>query len=586
MVAQRLKRVRKMRKAQQANPSYRWRRRIVLFFMSIAMVALVVRAIDQQIFEKDFLQSEGADRYLDQVSMPAHRGVITDRNGFVLAVSTPVVSVAANPRVLRPNRQVLKAIGGVLDVKPEYLRKRLARYSKRHFVYLKRHVTPDQAEHLKTMIARYDIKGLHLEKEYRRYYPGGEVFSHVIGFTDVDDKGQEGLELAFDKELSGVPGKKLVMRDGKRKVVDDIESINMPAPGKNLALSLDRHLQFLAYRALKKAVLEHHAKAASAVILDAKTGEVLAMVNQPGFNPNGSKSNRKGRLRNRAATDVFEPGSTMKPFTVAVGVDSGLYSSSTLIDTSPGFIKVGQHKVKDHRNLGVIDVETVIRRSSNVGAGKIALSVDKEDLWESLVGLGFGSETGTGYPGESAGQLTLPDNWAKIDQATLSFGYGISVTSLQLAKAYAALANDGKSLPVSLLKLDEVTKGKRVFKSDTAKQLRKMMETVISQEGTAPLAAVKGYRVAGKTGTVKKFGKDGYSDSRYVSLFAGMAPAEDPRLVMVVMVDEPRGEKYYGGAVAAPVFSSVMEDAMRLLNIVPDAVPIAPVKLAGAGGVQ
>jgi len=582
MSTKRIKRARKILRAQKTDPNYLWRRRTVMFLMFAAASALVFRAVDQQIFEKDFLQSEGADRYLAKVSMPAHRGLITDRNGLILAVSTPVVSIGANPRVLKPTGRTLRALASALEVSPLYLRKRLAKYSKRHFTYLKRRISPQQAKMVEAVVKDYELKGLHVEKEYRRYYPTGEVFSHVIGFTDVDDEGQEGLELAYDDALKGVPGKKLVMRDGQRKVIDDIESIEMPKAGKNLALSLDKRLQFVAYRALKKAVIENHAKSASAVILDVKTGEVLAMVNQPAYNPNGSKSNKEGRLRNRAVVDVYEPGSTMKPFTVAAGIESGKYNANTLIDTSPGFYKIGKYTIKDHSNLGVIDVRTVIRRSSNVGAGKIALSMKKEEFWKSLSSLGFGEVTTSGYPGESVGQLTLPENWAKIDQATLSYGYGISVTTLQLAQAYAVLANDGIKLPISLLKVDQPPKGERVFSKETARSLRKMMAAVVKKGGTAPQAAIDAYSVAGKTGTVKKYGKEGYSDTKYLSLFSGMAPVEKPRLVMAVMINEPGGKQYYGGAVAGPVFSSVMNDALRMLNVVPDGLPVESVKVASA----
>lgn len=583
MSGKRVKRAQKNRKQEQVSPSYIGRRRAVLGLFALAVCALVWRAADQQIFEKDFLQSEGADRHLDKVELPAHRGVITDRNGAVLAVSTPVDSVGANPRLLRPDSQTLAALAKALGMGQQELRQRLARYSQRRFVYLKRRLAPQQAEQVMAVVKQHDIKGVRLEREYKRFYTGGEVFSHMIGFTNVDDQGQEGMELAFDKALRGENGAKRVLRDGRRQVVEDVESVRMPRPGKNLALSLEQRLQFITYRELKAAVQRHKAKAGSAVLLDSRTGEVLALVNQPSYNPNRSRSNKGGRLRNRSLTDVFEPGSTMKPFTVAAALESGRYTATSRIDTAPGFFKLGQARIKDHRNLGTIDMETLLRRSSNVGASKLALDLPKEDFWRILSKLGFGVDAGTGFPGEAGGQLTHPANWARIDQATLAFGYGISVSTLQLAQAYAVLAADGLKKPVSLLRQESVPAGERVLSPRTAQAVRSMLEGVVSMEGTAPLAAVPGYRVAGKTGTVKKVGRDGYSEDRYLSLFAGMAPASNPRLVMVVVLDEPAAGKYYGGQVAAPVFSRVMSEALRLLNVAPDDLPGGEVRLAAMG---
>jgi cell division protein FtsI (penicillin-binding protein 3) len=585
VAARRNKRARQVRKAEsKALPSYAGRRYTVLGLFVLAALALIWRAVDQQILEKDFLQSEGSDRYLDQVEVPAHRGLITDRRGDVLALSTPVVSVAANPRVLGGDAQQTVALAKALKTEPEKLRARLARYSQRHFVYLKRRLPPAEAEHVMDVARAHDIRGVHLEREYKRYYPAGEVFAHVLGFTDVNDHGQEGLELAMDGVLRGEPGAKRVLRDGRRQVVDDVENIRSPRAGNHLALSIDQRLQFIAYRELKAAVKRHRAISGSLVLLDSRSGEVLAMVNQPAFNPNGDRSNRKGQLRNRALTDVYEPGSTMKPFTVAAALDRGTIRPNSVIDTSPGYFYVGRSQVKDSKNLGLIDVATVLGRSSNVGASKIALGLEKRELWTVMDRLGFGSSAQTGFPGEVAGQLSDYRRWAQIDQATLAFGYGISVTTLQLAQAYAALANDGVLFPVSLLKRDVPPKGHRVFGAETAAIVRHMLEAVVAPDGTAPDAAVPGYRVAGKTGTVKKFGPDGYSDDRYLSLFAGMAPARDPRVVMVVMLNEPRAGKYYGGQVAGPVFSRVMAETLRLLNVAPDAAIDPSLRMADAGG--
>lgn len=583
MAARRDKRARQVRREEMALPSYAGRRYTVLGLFGLAAVLLVWRAVDQQILEKDFLQSEGADRYLTRVEVPAHRGLITDRRGDVLALSTPVDSVAANPRVIGNDAQQMVALAKALGMDAGQLRARLARYSQRHFVYLKRRMPPNDAAHVMSVVNAHDIRGVHVEREYKRFYPAGEVFAHVLGFTDVDDAGQEGLELAFDSALRGEPGAKLVLRDGRRQVVDDVENVRSPRAGNHLALSIDQRLQFIAYRELKAAVKRHRAISGSLVLLDTRSGEILAMVNQPSFNPNADRSNRGGKLRNRAVTDVFEPGSTMKPFTVAVALDKGTIRADSQIDTSPGFFRVGANQVRDSKNLGVIDVATILSKSSNVGAGKIALGLEKRDLWQAMVALGFGRPAQTGFPGEAGGQLSDYRRWARIDQATLSFGYGISVTTLQLAQAYAALANGGVLLPATLIKRDTAPEGQRVFSVDTAAAVRNMLEAVASADGTAPQAAVQGYRVAGKTGTVKKFGPQGYSDDRYLSLFAGMAPAREPRVAMVVMLNEPRGEKFYGGQVAGPVFSAVMSETLRLMNVAPDVVVDPKLRMAHAG---
>jgi cell division protein FtsI (penicillin-binding protein 3) len=586
VAARRDRRARQVRREERALPSYSGRRYTVLGLFVLAVFSLVWRAVDQQILEKDFLQSEGADRYLAKVEMSAHRGLITDRRGDVLALSTPVDSVAANPRMLTLSPEQTLALARALKVKPARLRERLARQGHSYFAYLKRRLPPAEATHVMDVVKAHDIRGVYLEREYKRFYPAGEVFGHVIGFTNVDDAGQEGLELAFDSDLKGEPGAKWVLRDGRRQAVDDVENIRSPRAGNHLALSIDQRLQFIAYRELKAAVKRHRAISGSLVLLDVRSGEVLAMVNQPSFNPNASRSNRAGRLRNRAVTDVFEPGSTMKPLVVAAALDEGTIQADSLIDTSPGYFHVGSAQVKDSKNLGVIDIATVLQRSSNVGAGKIALDLDRRALWQVMDRLGFGQPVQTGFPGEVAGQLNDYRRWARIDQATLAFGYGISVNTLQLAQAYAALANDGVLVPVTLLKRAQAPAGRRVFEPATARAVRRMLESVVAEGGTAPDAAVMGYRVAGKTGTVKKFGPNGYSDDRYLSLFAGMAPAGNPRFAMVVMLNEPRGEAFYGGKVAGPVFSTVMAETLRLLNVAPDVALSPKWRLAQAGEAQ
>jgi cell division protein FtsI (penicillin-binding protein 3) len=584
MAARREKRARQARRADRALPSYVGRRRAVVGLFVIAASALVWGAFERQILEKDFLQSEGADRYLARVEVPAHRGLITDRRGDVLALSTPVDSIAANPRVLPNDAATLILLGRALERDPDSLRSLLARHSRQHFVYLRRGMPPAEAARVMELVAEHGIPGVHSVPEHKRYYPAGEVLAHLIGFTDVDDRPLEGLERAFDEVLRGEHGAKLVLRDGRRQVVNDVENIRSPRAGNHLALSIDQRLQFIAYRELKAAARRHRAIGGSLVLLDARSGEILALVNQPSFNPNGDRSNRGGRLRNRAFTDLFEPGSTLKPFTVAAALDQGTIRPDSVIDTSPGWFRIGGAQVKDSRNLGAIDVRTVLGKSSNVGVSRIALDLERRALWQVMDRLGFGQGTGSGFPGEAAGLLNDYRRWATIDHATLAFGYGISVTAVQLAQAYVALANDGVLLPLSLLKRDAAPSGNRVFKASTAVAVRRMLESALEEGGTATAAAVTGYRVAGKTGTVRKFGPDGYSEDRYQALFAGMAPARDPRFVMVGMLDEPQGDAYYGGQVAAPVFSAVMAEALRLMNVAPELGEAPALRLAQAGG--
>lgn len=572
-----------MRREERALPSYAGRRYAVLGLFALAGVVLMWRAVDQQILEKDFLQSAGAHRYLTEVKVPAHRGLITDRRGEVLAMSTPVLSVSVNPRVIGSDTAQIVALAKVLEMDAGQLVDRLARYSQRLSIPVRRRLAPARAEHAMNLVKARGIPGVHLKHEYKRYYPAGEVFAHVLGFTDIDDVGQEGIELAFDGALRGESGQKQVLRDGLRQVVDDVKNIRSPRAGDDLRLSIDQRLQFIAYRELKAAVKRHRAIAGSLVLLDTRSGEILAMANQPSFNPNGDRSNQGGKLRNRALTDVFEPGSTTKPFTVATALDLGMIQIDSQIDTTPGYFRVGAAQVRDSKDLGLIDVATILRKSSNVGAGKIALGLDKRELWRVMDGLGFGRSTQTGFPGEASGQLSDYRGWARIDQATLAFGYGLSVTTLQLARAYAVLANDGVLLPTTLIKRDVAPPGRRVFSASTAVAVRHMLEDVVSAQGTAPQAALLGYRVAGKTGTVKKFGPDGYNSDRYLSLFAGIAPARDPRIVMVVVLDEPRAGKYYGGQVAGPVFAAVGAEALRLLNVAPDAAVDPGVRLAQTG---
>jgi len=559
------------RKPQEpAQPDYRMRRRVLLAVLAFGLVAVLGRAFHRQILETEFLQDQGERRYLRVLEIPAHRGEIRDRHGEPLAISAPVVTVWADPRRLPPNAAVLAPLAGVLEMKLDTLRRRLAKHSKKGFVFLKRGVSPEVGKRVLELMDEHKAEGMGLESEYRRYYPSGEVSAHLVGLTDIDDRGLEGLELAYNDWLSARPGARRVIQDGRGRVVEEVEGIRSPRAGKTLTLSLDRRLQFLAYRELKRAVLANKAKGGSAVVLDVRSGEVLAMVNQPAYNPNDRKTMRVSRLRNRAVTDVFEPGSTMKPLALAAVLEAGKATPRTPVDTAPGYLSVGRNRVKDHRNYGLLDVTGVLTKSSNVGVSKLALELEPEQLWSAFDRLGLGQPTASRFPGEVAGQLPHFSGWGQFEQATHAFGYGLSVTVLQLAQAHGVLAADGLRRPVSLLKLDASPTGERVFKAETARALRLMMETVVSNEGTARRAAVAGYRVAGKTGTVKKSEAGGYSKDRYQAVFVGMLPATRPRLVMAVMIDEPRGGDYYGGLVAAPVFSRVMTGAMRMLNVAPD----------------
>lgn len=547
-------------------PPDRTRWAVLSVLLAGAALLLLWRAVDLHVMNREFLGAQGAKRSTRIIVVPAHRGMITDRNGEPLAISTPVQSVWANPLRLAPQSPQLTSLAEALGVTRESLVRRLAKRSDREFFYLKRQASPAVA----ALVRDLDLPGLGLTTEYRRYYPASEIFGHVIGFTDVDDRGQEGIELAFDEWLRGMPGRDQVIRDGRRRVVENVEHLRKPRPGQDLRLSLERRLQFLTYQGLADGVRRYEARAGSAVLLDVRTGEVLAMANQPAFNPNSRKGLRGQFYRNRAVTDQFEPGSTVKPFTVAAALTSGAYTPRTVINTGEGQFRVGRKIIRDIGRHGVIDVATVLRKSSNVGASKIALALAPRQLWEVFASVGFGEATGSGFPGESAGVLSDYRRWRKIDRATLGYGYGISVTPLQLARAYAVIAADGRVLPVSFVRQQQEPLGHRALSREAARQLRAMLEGVVSADGTGSLAAIPGYRVAGKTGTVHKLVDGGYADDRYLAVFAGMAPASKPRLVLVIMIDEPSGKEHFGGQVAAPIFARVMRGALRMLDIPPD----------------
>ena len=534
-----------------------------LLFFLLCSIALVARAINLQIVDTEFLQDQGEARYLREVKVPTRRGNILDRNGEPLAVSTPVDSVWVNPKELLQTPADIQPLADVLGVEADEIERRLTQRSGREFVWLRRRLHPDVAAEIESL----GLHGVFLQKEYRRFYPAGEVTSHVIGFTNIDDVGQEGLELAYDDWLAGKPGLKRVIRDRLGRTVEHVEVVREAEPGRDLNLTIDRRLQYLAYRELKRTVLKHGARSGSVVLLDAKSGEVLAMVNQPSYNPNHSDIDSEG-LRNRAITDVFEPGSVMKPFAVASALETGRWTPTTPIDTTPGRINIGRHTISDHHNYGPIDVTRLITKSSNVAATKIALDLEPEHMWGTYNRFGFGDVTGTGFPGESAGVLRNHRRWRRVEQATLSYGYGISVTVLQLAEAFAALADEGRLRRPSLI-MGATNPPTSVLDPGLARQVAAMLETVTGPEGTGKLARVKNYRVSGKTGTSRKASASGYA-SRYIASFAGFAPSSDPRLVAVVVVNDPSGDQYYGGLVAAPLFSTVMEGALRLMNVPPD----------------
>ena len=560
----------------------RWRSAVLLLCFALVGGALEARLLYLQLVDREFLAAQGDDRHLRTVQIAAHRGPILDRNGEPLAVSTPVDSVWAEPKQLMPEIDRIGELAEVLEVEEDWLARRVTSSLDKNFVYLRRHLRPDHA----ARALQLGLPGVSTLREYRRYYPTSEVTGHLLGFTNIDDQGQEGLELAYDYWLGGETGSKRVVQDRLGRVIEDVELLAPARPGRTLTSSLDLRLQYLAYRELKRAVAETGALSGSAVILDVDTGEVLAMVNQPSFNPNDRSQFDVARYRNRAVTDIFEPGSSFKPLIVAAALETGRYQPTSTIDTSPGYLRIGGKVLtQDTNNLGVIDLTTILAKSSNVGAGKLALDLDQRQLWSVLTGFGIGRLSESGFPGESAGVLNDPDYWRPVGQATLAYGYGLSVTALQLAQAYGVIAADGIHRPVSLLAVEQPSAGKRVIAASSARAVRDMLETVVSPRGTGLRAAVQNYRVAGKTGTAWKSGLGGYSKDRYLAVFAGMAPLSRPKLVTVVVIDEPRGEDYYGGQVAAPVFSRIVSGALRLLAVAPDALPTPPLSIvAQAGG--
>jgi cell division protein FtsI (penicillin-binding protein 3) len=555
-----------------------WRSQVVMLMVAVAFVALAARAVWLQVFTQNFLQKQGEMRYAKTLELPASRGKIFDRNGVVLASSLPARAVWAIPEHVEATPQQIASLAKLLDTSERELRRKLAEED-RSFVYLKRQVDAAVAER----VAALRIPGIHQQREYKRYYPQGETLAHVVGFTNVEDVGQEGVELARNPDLAGRPGSRRVIRDRLGQVIEDVGAVREPHNGNDLALSIDSKIQFLAFDALREAVQANKAKAGAAVVLDARTGEVLALANWPTYNPNQRGQLSGAQLRNRAITDTFEPGSTMKPFTIALALELGEVTPGTVIQTAPGRLTIGPNTIGDAHAHGPLTVEQIVQKSSNVGTAKIALGMPAQKMWEMYAELGFGQPPRIGFPGAVAGRVRPYRSWRPIEQATMSYGYGLSVSLLQLARAYTVFANDGELLPLSMFKVDDPPAGQRVVAVKTARAVRHMLEMAAGPGGTAPQAQISGYRVAGKTGTAHKRDGGKYVN-KYLASFVGLAPASDPRVIVAVMVDEPSAGKYYGGQVAAPVFARIVGDSLRTLRVPPDApmaqlaVPVEAVK--------
>lgn len=539
-----------------------------LIFVNILFSALAaglcLRLVYLNLIDGDFLQDQGDARTIRMVRINAHRGMIVDRLGKPLAVSSPVISLWADPAELSISE--IEPVARMLSVTPDFFVSRMEASRGKNFVYLRRHLVPAEAR----KILELKVRGIYGQREYHRYYPSGEVAAHLVGYTDIDDKGQEGLELSFDKWLAGTPGKKKVLKNLYGEIIRDVVPISDAKPGNNLSLSVDLRLQYLAYRELKSAVTHFKAESGTVIVLDVETGRVLAMVNQPSFNPNNRTNLDLDRVRNRAVTDVFEPGSTMKPFTVAVALASGQYTPESTIDTSPGFIKVGRKTIRDPSNRGRLKLGEILAKSSQVGISKLALTLDEYAVLDMFRKVGFGQTTNAGLPGESNGYLPNHRRWKDIERVTFAYGYGLTATPLQLAAAYLTIATGGLKREISMLGNGDVIES-RVYSKEVADQLKMMLAKVVS-EGTGSRAAIDSYHVAGKTGTVRKMGKDGYLDTEHLAFFAGMAPVVNPRIVGVVLINEPKAGDYGGGTIAAPVFSRVMAEALRILSVPPNDV--------------
>ncbi len=558
-----------------APPLPLWRARLVVVLIAGALAVLLGRAFYLQGLEYGFLQAKGESRYSRVLEVPANRGRILDRNGEALAVSAPVKSIWAIPEDVVASRSELSRLASVLDMSEGEVQKRLTGQG-RDFVFIKRQVSPEVAER----VAALGLAGIHQNEGFRRYYPGGEVTAHAVGFTNVDGHGQEGIELAYEEQLAGRAGARRVIKDRRGQIVEDLEGTRPAQHGNDIVLAIDSRIQSLAFSKLREAVHMHRAKGGEIVVLDARTGEVLALANLPTYNPNNRAQLSGGALRNRAIVDIFEPGSTLKPLTIAAAIDAGRVTPRTRISTAPGTLTIGPATIRDAHRSEQLTVTQVIQKSSNVGAAKVALMLQPQVLWDLFEQVGFGRESELGFPGEASGKLRPYKTWKPIEQATMSYGHGISVSLLQLIRAYTVFANGGELLPISLVKLNAPPRGVRVIAAETAREVLTMLEMATHPDGTGPRAQIIGYRVAGKTGTAHKLENGNYAPDKYISSFVGLAPASNPRLVIAALIDEPSDGQYYGGTIAAPVFAAVMAGALRILSVPPDA-PMKPIELPG-----
>ncbi|HGA2319375.1 penicillin-binding protein 2 [Pseudomonas sp.] len=552
---------------------YPWRFRVVIGLLALMVGAICWRIIDLQVVDRDFLKGQGDARSLRHIPIPAHRGLITDRNGEPLAVSTPVTTLWANPKEMQAAKDRWPQLAAALGQNAQQLTERLTQQANKEFIYLVRGLTPEQGQHVLDL----KVPGVYGLEEFRRFYPAGDVTAHMVGFTDLDDHGREGVELAYDEWLAGVPGKRQVIKDRRGRLIKDIQVTKNAKAGKTLALSIDLRLQYLATRELRNAIAEQDAKAGSLVIMDVKTGEVLAMVNQPTYNPNNRRSMFPAAMRNRAIIDVFEPGSTVKPISMSAALQSGRWKPTDKVEVYPGSLQIGRYTIKDvSKSEGpILDLTGILINSSNVGMSKIAFDIGGEAIYRVMSQVGLGQYTGLGFPGERVGNLPNHREWRKAETATLSYGYGVSVTALQLVHAYAALANDGKMVPLSILKVDKAPEAVQAIPKETAETIQGMLQQVIEAPRGVFRAQVPFYHVAGKSGTARKatVGSKGYTENAYRSLFAGFGPMSDPRYAIVVVIDEPGKGGYFGGLVSAPVFSKVMSGTLRLMNVPPDNLP-------------
>lgn len=552
---------------------YPWRFRLVLVFLALMVAAIAWRIVDLHVIDHDFLQAHGDARSVRHIPIPAHRGLITDRNGEPLAVSTPVTTLWANGKELFKAQERWSELAAALGQEPEALAERLSQARNREFIYLVRGLTPERGQRVLDL----KVPGVYGEEEFRRFYPAGEVAAHVVGFTDVDERGREGIELAYNDWLAGVPGKRQVLKDLRGRLIKDVQVVQNAKAGKTLALSIDLRLQYLAYRELRNAMREQEAKAGSLVMIDVKTGEILAMVNQPSYNPNNRRTLQPAAMRNRAMIDVFEPGSTVKPVSMAAALESGRWKPENKVEVAPGWLQVGRYTIKDvSRTEGpVLDLTGILINSSNVGMSKVAFDIGGDAIHDMMAKLGFGQDTGLGFPGERVGKLPSYREWRDAETATLSYGYGVSVTAIQMAHAYATLANNGQALPLSMIRVDQRPSGEQVISEPVAKTLQGMLQQVVEAPRGVFRAQVPGYHVSGKSGTARKASSSskGYTANAYRAMFAGFAPSSNPRIAMMVVLDEPSKDGYFGGLVSAPVFSKVMAGSLRLMNITPDNLP-------------